>query len=84
MYALGRMEKECRGARAGHCRRDFLSDKTGLSHAGHDDLALATKQQIDGSGKLGVQSIDERLDGARFDFQHTPTFGKAVALASVG
>jgi hypothetical protein len=84
MNTFGRVEKKRRGARAGHCRRDFLSDKTGLSHAGHDDLALATKQQIDGSGELGIQSIDERLHGARFDFQHTPTFGKTVAVAPVG
>jgi hypothetical protein len=82
MNAFSRMEKKCRRARAGHRRRNFLSDQTRLSHAGYHDLALATKQELDRSGKLRIQSIDESLHGARFDFQHTPAFGKAVAVAS--
>jgi hypothetical protein len=84
MNAVGRMEEKCRSARACHRRRNFLPDETGLSHPGNYDLAFAAKQEIDGLGELGIQSIDEGLHRACFDPQHTPAFGEAGAVWPVG
>jgi hypothetical protein len=55
-----------------------------LAHARHHDLALATKQQIDGFVELIVQSLDEGLHGARFDPQDATAFTETPAVRLVG
>ena len=83
MNPFGGMKEKGRCPGTGQRRRDLLSDQARLTHAGDHDLALATKQQVNGFRELSVQPLDQRLHGTRFYPQHTPAFGHAVAVGAL-
>ncbi len=72
------MQEERRRPGAGKRRGNLLSDQARFAHARHDDFALTLHEQIHRFGKLGIQPINQRLDGTRLDFEHTPPLGKAA------
>ena len=43
---LGRVQEKSRAAGAGERRRDLVADVARFAHAGDDDAALASQQQI--------------------------------------
>ena len=74
---FGWMEKKRRCPGTRHRGGDLLPDQPGFAHARYDDFALAVIEQVHGLREPTIETLNEGLDGTRFDVQHTPAYVEA-------
>jgi hypothetical protein len=69
---FGGVEKKRRCPGTRHRGGDLLPDQPGFAHARNDDFALALIEQVHGLRKPAIETLNEGLNGTRFDTEHTP------------
>ena len=84
MEPFGWMEKERRRPSTRHRGSDLLPDQPGFAHARYDNFALAVIEQVHGIRETTVETLNEGLDGTRFNGQHTPAYVEAGSTLRLG